>query len=127
MSILLNILVLIVLTFLLRGIIAQSHNIVFMFFKRPYLWFLIMGLISFITFFIGSRFDNSLPVVCLSVAIAFFFQIPPRANKETINVINESYEAMGINRGRLKYRIGLASYILGGLIGWFVFYGVIIK
>jgi hypothetical protein len=102
-----------------------------MFFKKPIMWAVFMGLLSFICFFIGSQFNNLFDIIWWSVLLAFVVNIPPKLNKklekETSIVVNEVYKELGIEKGRLKYRIGLAAYLLGGILGWFIFYGELIR
>ncbi|MFA6253050.1 MAG: hypothetical protein WCV69_02165 [Patescibacteria group bacterium] len=131
MNIVLSLLVIAFLTFILNVLIRQSYNFIFMFFKKPIMWAVFMGLLSFICFFIGSQFNNLFDIIWWSVLLAFVVNIPPKLNKklekETSIVVNEVYKELGIEKGRLKYRIGLAAYLLGGILGWFIFYGELIR
>ena len=93
-----------------------------------------MGLLSFIYFFIGSKFDNSFNIVWWSALLAFILQIPPKMKKgsaitegEKNKMVDDMYEELGIKNGRLKYRIGLTFYVFGGVIGWVVFYGQMVS
>ena len=81
MSIILTILAIALFTFVLNILIIQSNNFIFMVFKKPTVWIVFMGLLSFLYFFIGSRFDNSFNIVWLSTLFAFLFNIPPKAKK----------------------------------------------
>ncbi len=91
-----------------------------------------MGLLSFLYFFIGSKFDNSFNIIWWSALLAFILQIPPKAKKvfsteeEKNKVVDGMYNELGIKNGRLKYRIGLAFYVIGGILGWVLFYGKIV-
>ena len=118
-------------TFILSILIRQSYNFIFMFFKKPILWAVSMGLISFVYFFVGSRFDNSFDVVWWSTLLAFIVNMPIRLNNKSKKgadiVVDEVYREWGIRKGKLKYRIGLASYLVGGILGWVMFYGEIVK
>jgi hypothetical protein len=40
--------------------------------------------------------------------------------------VDESFNEIGIKYGRLKYRFGLIAYVLGGIIGWILFYAKIV-
>jgi hypothetical protein len=133
MSIILTILAIAFLTFVLNILIIQSNNFIFMVFRKPMVWIVFMGVLSFLYFFIGSRFDNSFNIIWWSALLAFIVNIPPKAKKgETIDqkgknkIVDEMYGEMGIKNGRLKYRIGLAAYLIGGILGWVIFYSQIV-
>jgi len=123
MSIILTILAIAFLTFVLNILIIQSNNFIFMVFKKPIVWIVFMSTLSFLYFFIGSRFDNSFNIIWWSALLVFIVNIPrKRKNK----IVDEAYNKMGIKNGKLKYRIGLAAYLIGGILGWIVFYSQII-
>jgi hypothetical protein len=130
---LVTILMIVFLTFVLNVVIIQSNNFVFMVFKKPVMWIIFMGLLSFVYFFIGSRFNGSFNVVWWSALLAFIVNISPRAEKhdaltqtEKNKIIDEIYDRIGIKNGRLKYKIGLFAYVIGGVMGWALFYGRIV-
>jgi hypothetical protein len=134
MNIILTILAIAFLSFVVSGLIRLSYNIIFMGLKKATIWIFFMGLISFIYFFIGSKFENSLTIIWWSALLAFFQNLPPGEEKEDIidqatknEIVDEIYSAFGIQEGRKKYRIGLALYIIGGLLGWILFYGKIVS
>lgn len=92
-----------------------------------------MGVLSFLYFFIGSRFDNSFNIIWWSALLAFIVNIPPKAKKGDIldqkeknKIVDEMYSEMGIKKGKLKYRIGLAAYLIGGILGWVIFYSQVV-
>lgn len=133
MNIILTILVVALFTFILNIIIIQSNNFIFMVFRKPATWIFFMGLLSFFYFFIGSRFDNSLNIIWWSALLAFIINIPPKNKeceplnqKERNKITDEMYSEMGIKNGRLKYRLGLATYLIGGILGWVIFYSQIV-
>jgi len=134
MSIILTILAIAFLTSVLNILIIQSNNFIFMVYRKPMVWIVFMGVLSFLYFFIGSRFDNSFNITWWSALLAFILNIPPKAKKrETIDqedknrIVDEIYDVMGIKNGRLKYRIGLAAYLIGGILGWVIFYSQIVS
>lgn len=133
MSIILTILVIAFFTFVLNILIIQSNNFIFMVFKKPIVWIVFMGVLSFLYFFIGSRFDNSFNIIWWSALLAFIVNIPPKAKKSGIidqkeknKIVDEMYSEMGIKKGKLKYRIGLAAYLIGGILGWVIFYSQVV-
>lgn len=133
MSIILTILAVVFFTFVLNILIIQSNNFIFMVFKKPTVWIIFMGLLSFFYFFIGSRFDNSFNIVWWSALLAFIMNIPPKTKKggmldqkEKSKIIDEMYNEIGIKKGKLKYRIGLTAYLIGGILGWVIFYSQIV-
>ncbi|MBD3245139.1 MAG: hypothetical protein GF335_04050 [Candidatus Moranbacteria bacterium] len=73
-------------------------------------WVAFMGLLSFLYFFIGSRFDNSFNIIWWSALLAFIVNIPPKAKKgdaaidqkEKNKIVDEMYSEMGIKKGILK-------------------------
>ena len=134
MGIILTILAVACLTFILNILIIQSNNFIFILFRKPVAWILFMGLLSFIYFFAGSRFDNSFNIIWWSTLLAFVINIPPKTKredaldqKEKNKIVDEMYDEMGIKKGRLKYRIGLTAYLIGGIVGWVLFYGQIMS
>ena len=133
MGIILTILAIAFFTFVLNILIIQSNNFIFIVFRKPIVWILFMGLLSFIYFFVGSKFDNSFNIIWWSALLAFVVNIPPKTKrgdaldqKEKNKIVDEMYDEMGINKGRLKYRIGLTAYLIGGILGWILFYGQIV-
>ncbi len=129
MDIILSVLAIVVLAFILNILIIQSNNFIFMVFNKPSLWIVFMGLLSFIHFFIGSNFKNSFNIVWLSALLAFIVNIPPKGQRgdaitkqENKQMVDKIYNDMGIKRGRLKYRVGMIGYLIGGGLGWLLFY-----
>lgn len=134
MSIILTIFLIAVLTFILNILIIQSNNFIFMVFRKPIVWMAFMGVLSFIYFFIGSNFENSFNIIWWSALLAFIINIPPKANKdealdqeEKNKIIDNMYNEMGIKKGRLKYKLGLMAYLIGGILGWIIFYSQIVQ
>ncbi len=120
-------------TFVLNILIIQSNNFIFMAFKKPAIWIVFMGLLSFLFFFIGSRFDNSFNIIWWSALLAFVVNIPPKTKKSDVlnqkeknKIVDDMYDEIGIKKGRLKYRIGLTAYLVGGILGWIIFYSQVI-
>ena len=134
MSIIFTLLAIAFLTFVLNIIIIQSNNFIFMVFRKPIVWIVFMGLLSFLYFFVGSKFDNSFNIVWWSALLAFILQIPPKMKKGSLitegeknKMADDRYTELGIKNGRLKYRIGLTFYVIGGVLGWVVFYGQVVS
>ena len=134
MSIIITLLAVAFFTAVLNILIIQSNNFIFMWFKRPISWIFFMGFLSFFYFSIGSQFENSFNIIWWSAFLAFLLNIPPKARKEDAmnqdeknKLVDEMYKDMGIKKGRLKYRLGLALYIIGGILGWVIFYGEIVS
>ena len=134
MNIIITLLTVAILTAILNILIIQSNNFIFLFFKRPVAWIFFMFFLSLLYFFIGSQFENSFNIIWWSAFLSFIINIPPKAKKEDgmnqdkkNKLVDEVYENMGIKKGRLKYRLGLASYVIGGILGWVIFYGEIVS
>ncbi|MFA5431685.1 MAG: hypothetical protein WC319_02235 [Candidatus Paceibacterota bacterium] len=76
----------------------------------------------------GSSFNNSFDIVWWSAFIVFLLNIPPNnkdmyiAPAEISKIIDDMYIEMGIKNGRLKYRLGLIAFVVGGIVGWYMFY-----
>ena len=127
MSIILIVLAIVFFTFVLNILIIQSNNFIFIVFKKPAIWIIFMGLLSFLFFFIGSRFDNSFNIIWWSALLAFIVNIPPKTKKsdtldqkEKNKIVDEMYKEMGIKKGRLKYKMVLTAYLVGGILGWII-------
>lgn len=146
MSIFIIILAIAFFTFILSALINWSNNIIFMMLKKPAIWIVFMFLLGFSYFLIGSQFSNSYAsfnIVWWSAFLALIVNIPGKPseglgklkkqkilNNEDIkkmdddfkNFIDEIYNDLGIKNGRLKYKIGLFAYVVGGLLGWGLFF-----
>jgi hypothetical protein len=114
----------------LHVVLIWSHNIVFMLAKRPVLWISLCFLIG-----VGAMLGCRLLGLGHSIAfwgggIAFLLQLPPRANAESraqiSAAVDEVYREMGIHHGRLKYRLGLAAFVVGCAIGYVLAYGQLV-
>lgn len=130
MDIIWTIIKVILFTGILTIIGKQTYNFIFFIGKKPILWIIIMLLLGFLFFMIGSKIQNSFNAVWWSAVLTFFALLPPKKNKDLeseINLaVNDIYSEMGIKNGQIKYRIGLAAYVIGCIIGWIVFYGQIV-
>lgn len=131
MSIIWIILKILIFTGILTVIAKQSYNFIFLMGKKPVVWIFCMLLLNFLFFLIGSNIQDSFNVVWWSSLLTLFAMLPPKKNEELQSEINEAvkdfYEEMGISNGKLKYRLGLISYSIGGIIGWVMFYGKIVQ
>ncbi len=120
--------------FIFTGIVTvlgkQTYNWVFFIGRKPMLWVLIMMLLNFCFFLIGSNIQSSFNAVWWSSVLAFFALLPPKNSGDNSDDIKKAvedvYTEMSISNGVLKYRLGLIAYVIGGIIGWVVFYGKII-
>jgi hypothetical protein len=61
--------------------------------------------------------------------LAFVLQLPPALKKgdviseqEKHKFVDDMYREIGIEKGRLKYKIGLIFYLVGGTLGWILSY-----
>lgn len=126
MALVWTILLVVIFTFLLKALISQSYNWLFMMFGRPWLWIAFMGLLSFIFFWSGSGFPDPTTVLLWSWILSGLSMLPPRSKmfspEEVREIADKAYAEAGINAGRLKYRLGLWAYFIGGLVGYLVFY-----
>jgi len=125
-----KIILFIVLTLLLFLVITtlfkQSYNVLFFFLKKPILWIVFVGMLNFLVFYISSLAPKSYYVVLWASLVAFFDNLPPKNKVMTKAELNGLCDEMlDIKSSRLKYRIGLFSYALGGFLGWLVFFGKI--
>jgi hypothetical protein len=134
MTFLIYLVITIVLAIVLHIIIIQSDNIIFILLKKPRVWIIFMGVLSFSYFFVGSLFENSFNVIWWSALFALLKNIPPQVkkdsfmSKEEINkIVDENYREMGIKGGRLKYKLGLVLYSLGFILGWLTFYSDVLS
>jgi hypothetical protein len=121
MTILWIILKIVAFVFILKVVCAQSQNLIFLYLRKPYVWMLIM-------FSIGAAFvlsvrnvDNATTVIFWSAALTYFSLLPPvNKNKEERQLVkemaDEMYDEMNIKRGRLKFRIGLSSFVVGAFV-----------
>jgi hypothetical protein len=130
MDIIWTIIKIILFTGVLTIIGKQTYNFIFLLEKKPILWILIMLLLGFLFFMIGSKIQDSFNVVWWSSALTFFALLPPKKNKDLENEINlganDIYSEIGLKNGQIKYRIGLATYVIGSILGWVVYYGQIV-
>jgi hypothetical protein len=85
--------------------------------------------LSFIYFFIGSMFNNSFNIIWWSALLAFIISKPNILHRTNIikkgekdHIVDEIYNTMGIKNGNLKHKIGIMTYLTGGVLGWILFY-----
>lgn len=130
MSIIWTILKVLLFTGILTVIAKQSYNFIFFMRKQPGAWIFFMLVLNFLFFMIGSKIQDSFNAVWWSSLLTFLAILPPKRNKQLQSEIDEAvkdlYEEMGISNGKLKYRLGLVSYCIGGITGWVLFYGEIV-
>lgn len=114
---------------LLTPILRQSYKLIFIMALKPIVWIGFLAALNFLFFFIASIIQDSFNVVWWSSALSFFNLLSLNTQKENNGEIKKTtddmYEIIGINKGRLKFRLGLYAYIVGGLLGWVIVYGEI--
>ncbi len=119
LSVLGSIIKVVIISFILRVLIIQTNNFIVTSFKKPSLWILIMFLISFLAFGVSSFFSNMLGVIAIATILAYIMTLKPVDSK----VADDFYKGLGVKKGRIKHKIAYWFYILGAILGWFVFFG----
>lgn len=116
-------------TLFLLILARQSYNYIFAIGRKPLLWVFFMFLLNFIFFLIGSKIQDSFNVIWFSSVLTFLLQLPPKKDKtnkdmsEAMEKINEElFKELGLKVDKKKYNLGLVAFILGGFIGWILFY-----
>ena len=112
--------------FVITTIFRQSYNILFCFLKKPILWIVFVGILSFFAFFLSSLAPRSYHVVWWALLGALLDNIPPKKKILPEDEMNKlSDEMLNIKSSRRKYRIGLFSFAFGGVLGWLIFFSEI--
>ena len=106
----------------LSMIIIRSNEILFVKFSTPYLWIFFMSLLGLITFLIGSLNDISSNMVFGGSLIALLFNMSLQKNKKPQIGSEKASTKVEIKSEKLKYRLGVIAYAVGGILGWLVFY-----
>lgn len=115
----------IILVIIFTTILAISgsllFNLFFISYKKPWMWYISLFSINFLFFLAGSLVPNSLNVIWWSSFVTFLFFLPAKQNIKKKD--KDFYEKLGITKIILKYRLGVLAFVIGGIIGWFLFYG----
>lgn len=126
-----GVLKIVLLTGVLTLIARQSYNLIFFQNKKPSVWIIMMAFTNIALFLVGAVSEFSLGIICITsfltlISIAFSTEISnyPISKTEFMEAV---YLSMKINQGRLKYKLGLIAYIIGGVLGGLIFYGKLIN
>jgi len=110
--------------FVITTIFRQSYNLLFFLLKKPVVWIVFVGMLGYLVFYLSSRMPQSLNIVWWASLAAFFDNIPPENKAMSKAEMDElSDEMLDIKDSRLKYRVGLASFAVGCVLGWIIFFG----
>jgi hypothetical protein len=118
-------------TFILRLILNWSYNLLFALARRPLTWVFLCLLVGFSWFaFSGGLMKFSINVSWWSAALALVLSIPPKrppqvSEAEFRTLAQEMARGMGVAYSPAKYRLGLAAFAIGAIVGWITFYGSI--
>jgi hypothetical protein len=128
MEILLTVLKIFIYTWILRVALAQTNNLIFMLWRRPLLWIALLALVGILNMWLAFELNWNPGIVSCSVLLATIFGWPPplpkgRAKSEALDAIDTGYRELGIQRGRLKYRLGMIAFGLSSAVGYVLFFG----
>lgn len=82
---------------------------------------MIMGLLGMVVFLVTILFKWDASIMSAAMITALILNIPPgnasvKMDKtEYKDLIDDTYEAMGINGGHIKYRLGLVLFCVTGI------------
>jgi len=126
---LLSFILVIVFTAILKLILTWSYNIIFAVMGHPLTWAVFCVGLGFLWFgFAGGMLGLSISVTWWSALIALFLNIPPKRPKQ---VSDAEFHRLAEDLARdadvaynpAKYRLGLAGFAVGAIVGWITFYG----
>jgi hypothetical protein len=103
--------------YLLRLLLAQTCNFTFYLARRPILWAIVAAMLgaSYVALASVLSWDpRIISWVIIAVTILIWPPSTPDgySKEEIAQFIDEGYAAIGIRRGRLKYRLGVLAFAL---------------
>jgi hypothetical protein len=115
-------------TYILNVIFSQLYNFVFMFWRKPVAWIFLVSVLSILHMAIAYSLAWNPRSVSCAVLLTFLLKIPPPSPKilekaAFRDMIDNVYLEMGIVRGRLKYRLGVAAFAVFSLASYLLFFG----
>ncbi|MET4482972.1 hypothetical protein [Bradyrhizobium sp. F1.13.3] len=116
--------------YLLKVLLVQTHNFIFIVAARPILWAVgaaMLGL-SYVSLAAVLSWDpRIISWVIIVVTILIWPPSPPNgySNEEIAQFAAECYAEIGIRRGLLKYRIGVLAFALCSAIAYLLAFGEI--
>ncbi len=119
----------VLLSLVINILIKQSYNFVFMAARQPGVWIVIMGVIAIAVWGLASKAGWSINTPAWASTVALLLNLPPSqksaAERNAISaIVDDIYSDLGIPRGRLLYRIGLATFAIVSVGGYFFGYGI---
>lgn len=127
MAIIFIILKIILMVFVIKILMAQAYNFMFIFFKKPYLYLIICFLFNIIIFQILNYFYSQsteqyiFNLYGFSSLVAIFLLFPPKVTIMEGEDLNELCDNLtGIKNSRLLYRIGLFLFFIGSIMGGYL-------
>ena len=114
---------------MLNVIIKQSFNILFILLRKPVIWIMIMGLLGMLVFLVTILFKWDASIMSAAMITALILNIPPGnvsvKMDETAykDLIDDTYETMGITGGLIKHRLGLVLFCVTGIASYTLLFG----
>jgi len=107
--------------FALNVIFKQSHNLVFIISRRPYIWvvfvYLYITMFWLVCFQLGLK--QGLPI--FATIFCFTSNFPPQ-DATAKEIADLFYEDLGIDNGKALSRFGRLSVLISGFLCWVYFY-----
>ena len=123
MSVVVLLLKVVISAFMLSFAFRLSHYLLFFNLRKPFIWIVFVGCLGFLWFLVGSILHFSLDVVAWSAIAALAMNEIPKSSKTKSETIDFADEFTGVANSRLKSRAGSASFVIGSILGWILFWG----
>lgn len=117
----------IIYTWLLIALLRQSYNILFILSRKPGAWISFTAFLGVVNILLASGLGWNSRLVATAVLTAVIIllpSVPKGMSKDNVASMADSvYEELGIKKGRLKYRLGIAAFGGTSLILYVLVFG----
>jgi hypothetical protein len=115
-------------TYLLKVLLAQTYNVIFMIAARPIIWAVVAALLGAGYVVLAFELSWDPGIVSWVVIAVTMLSWPPAASnaiskQEMARFAEEVYAELGIARGRLKYRLGVLGFALFSGMAYILVFG----
>lgn len=119
------------LAILLNLALLWSNNIIFILARKPNTWIVLVALIGCGAIFTFALIGVGASIAFWAALLALLLRLPSKQtaipDADFKGIVEDAYAAIGISKGRLKYRLGLAAYAIGCIAGYLIGYGEIVN
>lgn len=104
-------------TYILNVLLRQTYNFIFILWRKPAIWIGVVAFLSAANMLLAFVLSWDPALVSAATLTALLMNLPVPAPKQITdgefnNLIDTFYTELGIKRGHLKYRVGLATFAI---------------